>query len=254
MKKIAVIGNETTNFGPWLDMVQAGLSELEMELETEAISVELENLKDWLETDFRIEFTGAVICEPHKETIGLLVDEFSQSATKVGAVNTLINKNGRIIAANTEAVAVLKSILTAVDPNKKNVVVVGDNALARATVFACQSAGSNVFLASDDERKSKALIEKFSIQPWSDRLDIDESTIVVRTNNIKTEALGLVNLQLAVELANDNFETSLTLLADEAGSSVVSKDVFMAKSLQEQFQLWFEKYPEVEIFESAYLG
>lgn len=254
MKKIAIIGNEETNFGPWLDMVSAGLSELEIDVEAEAISIDSEDLSGWIESDLRVDFVGAIVCEPHKEKIGLLVDEFSESATKVGAVNTLIIKDGKITAANTEALGVLKSILTAVDPNEKNVVVIGDNALARATVFACQSAGANVFLQTNDERKSVALVEKFSIPIWDDRAEDADADIVVRTNDMSIKDIELLNIKLAVELASENFETPASILADAQDTNFVPLDLFMARSLQDQFQLWFQKYPEVEVLEEAYLG
>ena len=49
---------------------------------------------------------GVGVSMPFKEAVLDLVDELEDSAATLGAVNTIVNSNGRLTAANTDRIAV----------------------------------------------------------------------------------------------------------------------------------------------------
>ncbi len=58
---------------------------------------------------FLKEFNGANVTVPHKEIAFKLCDEVKGIASKIGAVNTLINENGKMVGYNTDAYGFYKS-------------------------------------------------------------------------------------------------------------------------------------------------
>ena len=48
------------------------------------------------------EFKGINVTIPYKETVIPYLDEIDSSASKIGAVNTIVNRNGKLIGYNTD--------------------------------------------------------------------------------------------------------------------------------------------------------
>lgn len=80
-------------------------------------------------------FTGANVTIPHKVTIMSYLDEIDSSAQLIGAVNTIVIKEGKSIGYNTDAEGFIQS-LTAKNVNiaGKSVVILGAGGAARAII------------------------------------------------------------------------------------------------------------------------
>src|SRR5574337_314051 len=55
-------------------------------------------------------FGGANVTLPHKEQAFALVDTLTQEAAAVGAVNTVVVRNGRLLGANTDGQGFIRSL------------------------------------------------------------------------------------------------------------------------------------------------
>jgi len=65
------------------------------------------------------------------------LDGASASARRIGAVNTLVKRDGQLIGENTDVYGILQSLREAdVDPRGARVVVLGAGERTRAVVFA----------------------------------------------------------------------------------------------------------------------
>jgi shikimate dehydrogenase len=86
---------------------------------------------------------GLNITIPHKvEVIGLL-DEIDPPAQRIGAVNVLLNDSGRLTGYNTDAQGFLQMLSGhGIEPQGKNVVMLGAGGAARAIGFALASRGA----------------------------------------------------------------------------------------------------------------
>jgi len=69
---------------------------------------------------------------PHKVAILEFLDELAPSAAIIGAVNTVINDNGRLTGENTDGQGFLKSLREVTDPAGQEVVIFGAGGAARA--------------------------------------------------------------------------------------------------------------------------
>ncbi|UFJ38898.1 shikimate dehydrogenase [Brevibacillus humidisoli] len=87
---------------------------------------------------------GVNVTIPHKVAILPQLDEIDPLAKRIGAVNTVVNENGRLIGYNTDGLGYVRSLIeeTNVDLAKQTVTLIGAGGAARAV--ACTLAESGV--------------------------------------------------------------------------------------------------------------
>ncbi len=101
-----------------------------------ATKVEKNNLKTAVESIRALNFLGANVTIPHKVAVMKFVDEIEPIARDIGAVNTIVNKEGKLIATNTDGLGFMRSMKEAgVKLKGINAVMVGAGGVARAISF-----------------------------------------------------------------------------------------------------------------------
>ena len=69
---------------------------------------------------------GANVTAPHKQAAIPLVDELGNEVRALGALNTIVNVNGRLVASNTDAAGLARWMrLSGIDPAGHPAVVIG---------------------------------------------------------------------------------------------------------------------------------
>ena len=83
------------------------------------------------------ENVGANVTVPHKETVLPLLDEVDSLASIIGAVNTIVKKDGRLVGFNTDAHGFLEALEREghFDAGGRRVVMLGAGGVARAVGF-----------------------------------------------------------------------------------------------------------------------
>jgi shikimate dehydrogenase len=86
---------------------------------------------------------GLSVTMPHKADAAALVDECSAVATALGAVNCVVNEDGRLRGENTDGAGFLASLVRGAgfDPAGKRCLVLGAGGAARAVTLALAGAG-----------------------------------------------------------------------------------------------------------------
>ncbi len=88
------------------------------------------------------EMFGANVTVPHKERAFALVDECDALAARIGAVNTIVQRDGRLIGYNTDAPGFLRALREyGFEPRGKRVVVLGTGGAARGGCVALLESG-----------------------------------------------------------------------------------------------------------------
>jgi shikimate dehydrogenase len=139
------------------------------------------------------EVWGTNLSIPHKETAFELVDTLSTQARAIGAINTIVNKNGSLNGLNTDAPGFLAALLEAgCEVAGLNVMLLGAGGAARGVSWALQQAGANVSLWNRSMARAKQLCTEFGLNFVSDA-ELEHQT---RASNvlINTTSVGLGNL------------------------------------------------------------
>lgn len=106
-----------------------------------------ENFRDLF---FSLGLNGANITLPHKENIANICDEIRGIAQKIGAVNTIVRENDKIIGYNTDATGFYKNIE---NKNIQNALVLGAGGSARAIAMILREHNINVVIANRSKEK-----------------------------------------------------------------------------------------------------
>lgn len=107
-------------------------------------------------------FVGANVTVPHKEAVMRHLDEVTMEARAIGAVNTIVVREGRMVGTNTDALGFLRGLREAgVEPRGARAVVLGAGGAARAVLYALLAAGAQVTLVNRTSARAAALARRF---------------------------------------------------------------------------------------------
>ncbi len=107
---------------------------------------------------------GVNVTIPHKERVMEFLDEVDEEARAIGAVNTIVNRSGRLAGHNTDGRGYWMSLMdeTGFDPAGKTIIVLGAGGAARAIIFSLLGRGpARVVVANRTRERAEALKEAF---------------------------------------------------------------------------------------------
>jgi shikimate dehydrogenase len=133
---------------------------------------------------------GLNVTIPHKVAVIPFLDGLDELAEKIGAVNTIVNDNGRLTGHNTDAGGFLRALMeSGIEPAGKKVVVLGAGGVARAIAFTLAGNGASPIIMN---RKLEF--------GWA----VSLANQLEQAFNIKVEALELseANLEAALRRAD----------------------------------------------------
>lgn len=103
-----------------------------------ALHVKPEDIEDAICGIRALGYRGINVTIPHKVNVIPLLDELDKGAKFIGAVNTIVNDNGRLIGYNTDGIGYVRSLKEEVEPDLagKRILVIGAGGAARGIVYA----------------------------------------------------------------------------------------------------------------------
>ena len=106
---------------------------------------------------------GANVTIPYKETVLRLVDEVDDEARRIGAVNTIVCRGGRLIGDNTDRFGFHHGLESAgiLEVTNQDVLVLGAGGAARACVLELRP-GNDVFVANRSIDRAQRLVDSIS--------------------------------------------------------------------------------------------
>jgi shikimate dehydrogenase len=107
----------------------------------------------------REDVVGANVTIPHKEAVLKLVDEVSDEARQIGAVNTVIRREGRLLGDNTDRLGFHRGLESAgiLQVSNQDVLVLGAGGAARACVLELRT-GNDVLVANRSLERAERLV------------------------------------------------------------------------------------------------
>jgi len=145
---------------------------------------------------------GANITVPHKEEAFRICDVLDDRAKIIGAVNTIVNKNGKIYGYNTDAPGFLKSIQEY--KNINNVLILGAGGTAKAISIELKEVFKVTVLNRSNSREEFFVKNSINYYSWESFKYSDYDLI------INTTSAGLIDnlLPLDKELLNKLFQNT----------------------------------------------
>ncbi|MFE5319988.1 shikimate dehydrogenase [Paenibacillus sp. NPDC056579] len=124
-----------------------------------------DQLKDAVAGIRALQFRGVNVTIPHKVEVMDYMDEIDESARVIGAVNTIVNDNGRLTGYNTDGIGYVRSLKeeTGIDLKGKKVLMLGAGGAARGVGYALAKEGaSHIYISNRTVEKADELAETLS--------------------------------------------------------------------------------------------
>jgi 3-dehydroquinate dehydratase/shikimate dehydrogenase len=106
---------------------------------------------------------GFSVTVPFKEKVLKYLDEMDATAKSIGAVNTVVRRDGKLVGSNKDASAALEAIESVVKVRGRTMLVVGAGGAARAIAYEARERGANVLIANRTQRKARKLAKTFGL-------------------------------------------------------------------------------------------
>jgi shikimate dehydrogenase len=252
---------------------QAALDALGVDARYEAWDTAPGDLPIALERLRSAELLGANVTVPHKEAVFRLVDRLEPMAERVGAVNTVVRRDGQLHATNTD-VAGVRRALEGVGLRGASVVLIGAGGAARAVVIALIDAGAaRLTIANRTEERARPLADLASGRMDVRVCALDASSEVLRsamsaaTLVVQSTSLGMLHGpgeeatpvdsglfvpgQVAFDLVYNPERTPFIEAAERAGARTIGGLAMLVHQGAEAFRLWTGLEPPVEVMFGA---
>ncbi|MED4453411.1 shikimate dehydrogenase [Metabacillus fastidiosus] len=234
-----------------------------------AFHVEPENLKAAIEGIKALGIKGFNVTIPHKIDIIPFLDEVHKTAEIIGAVNTVVNDNGKLIGYNTDGngyVESLKSNLTK-SLTANRFLIIGAGGAARAIYYTLASEGcTQIDLCNRTVEKAEKLVNDCPFEHESRFITIRQAEQELEEYDviINTTASGLhpnvneqpISLKMAKEgsiisdIIYNPIETALLKEAKERGLIVHNGVGMFVYQAALAFKLWTGEEPDIKRMKS----
>jgi shikimate dehydrogenase len=129
---------------------------------------------------------GLAVTMPHKVSLLELVDSVDETASAIGAINTVINSKGQLIGYNTDWLGILRPLERATSMQGKRVAVLGAGGAAQAALYACQRGAASATVFNRTFETACVLAKKFGydarkLSEWEALRDFD---IIINTTSL----------------------------------------------------------------------
>ena len=160
---------------------------------------------------------------PYKETVIPYLDEISDEAKSIGAVNTIVNKNGRLFGYNTDFYG-LSSLINknSIEIKNKTVLILGSGGTSKTANAVCESMNARkIFTVS--RNGGEGFITYQQAAAIDAEVIINTTPVGMFPNNfaVPISLDGFKNLEAVVDVIYNPLKTQLVLSAQKRGIKAV---------------------------------
>ncbi len=121
------------------------------------LAFEVKNIEEALKGVRGLGVRGVSVTIPFKTEVIPFLDKVERLAKKIGAVNTIVNRRGRLIGYNTDCDGALEALEVRMNLRGKKVALLGAGGAARAIGFGLQERGYSLILVNRSTERGQAL-------------------------------------------------------------------------------------------------
>ena len=237
-----------------------------------AWEVEATDLAETVTNVHRYQMFGINLSMPYKEQVISYLDQLSEEARLIGAVNTVVNREGTLIGYNTDGKGFFKS-LPSFKISGKRMVLLGAGGAAKAILAQAILDGVSqisVFVRSSSMEKTRPYLEKlenatgfrvdlFSLEDIQDLQDsITQADLLVNATSVGMDgssqpiptSIVLPEKLLVADVIYQPFETPFLKWARNQGNQSINGLGMLLYQAAEAFELWTGKeMPTDQIWE-----
>jgi shikimate dehydrogenase len=231
--------------------------------------VHTSNLESALKGMIALGIIGFNVTIPHKEKIIEMMHDISEEAAVIGAVNTIVNENGKLHGYNTDVNGIVETLLPFKDELADTTIsVIGAGGASRAVIYALirYFKVRKINIINRTVQKAESLKEYFSAKMHFDNFGVYELTppdlVKVFSNSkliINATAIGLFpniddtptsitesfnNQQIVFDIIYTPLNTKFLKIAESKGAIILNGLRMFVEQGARSYEIWTgEKMP-----------
>lgn len=253
-------------------MHNAAIAALGLDYAYVAFHVESDGLEPAMEGMRALQIAGLNVTVPHKQEVMDHLDEISDEAIAIGAVNTVVNRQGRLVGYNTDAFGILESLKRdgGMEQLPAQVALLGAGGAARAILYAllqCEEV-ERILLLNRTRSNAESLAGDLDRSGRVSVGEMDASAVAEVDLLINSTSVGMHPYQEASPLAEPSvlhagmlvadivykpLKTRLMVQAEAAGARAINGLGMLAWQGARSFELWTGIAPPVDTMMAAAL-
>jgi shikimate dehydrogenase len=198
---------------------------------------------------------------PHKEAILGHLDEVDATARRIGAVNTVLRRDGALVGSNTDWLGAVGALERETRLEGKQAVVLGAGGTARAVIYGLCARGARVQVLNRTAEKARALandlgadgaggLEELRDLPYDVLVNTTSVGLGEDVSPIDAEHLGEGGVVL--DAVYEPERTRLLRDAEARGARVVSGKWMLVYQAVAQLEAWTGQTAPVEVMAKAF--
>ena len=182
----------------------------------ELCEISRENLGSFLQ---KREFCAINVTMPYKKEVIPHLDEISNSAQELQAVNCIVNRNGKLCGFNTDYFGMRDLMLKSkIDISSKKILILGTGGTARTSALVCKDLGAKNITFVSREKKTNAITYDEAYELYKDAEIIINTTPVGMYPNAYSSPIDLdkfSNILAVFDAVYNPIRTQLVLEAQK---------------------------------------
>jgi shikimate dehydrogenase len=204
---------------------------------------------------------GVSVTIPFKEEIIPLLDELDRQAAAIGAVNTVVNRDGHLTGYNTDWLGAVTALTAKISLKGRHVLILGAGGASRAIAYGIVQEGGKVSLTDLDAARAAALARDLgaaAIPP--EAISACPATILVNASPvgmtpnvdgipINPDLMG--RFECVMDIVYQPLATRLLREAQARGAATIDGLQMLIHQGAAQFELWTGREAPIEVMAQA---
>jgi shikimate dehydrogenase len=270
----AIIGNPVEHsLSPV--MHNAAFEELKLNLVYVAFTVMRNELKEAILGARILGFQGLNVTMPHKNAVIKYLDEIDSIAKSIGAVNTILNYEGKLVGFNTDGIGAMRALKeNGVSSEGKKLLLLGAGGAGKAIAFQAAQEVKELVILNRTSEKAEQLAEalhrefgkrvrgrEFSSEFLEE--EMEDADILVNATSVGMHPevnrslipRTLLRPNLCVmDIIYSPLETKLVMDAEAVGAKVVSGLEMLVYQGAASFEIWTNQPAPVGVMKKTALN
>jgi shikimate dehydrogenase len=206
---------------------------------------------------------GASVTIPFKESILPYLDKVDPLAMEIGAVNTVVNRDGRLLGYNTDCDAAVTPLI-AHGILDKTVCIIGAGGAGKAVAHGIAKQGGQIIITNRSAEKGAALAAEVNGQfICQEQMETIRADVVINTTSCGMHPLQVDELpfptrsltpgMVVMDVVYTPLRTKFLSIAEKKGCTPIDGLSMFVAQAAAQFELWTGVRPDSRAMRDAVL-
>ena len=262
MKKFGLLG-EQLKHSYSKEIHELFLKKENIKAEYDLIEKKIEDIPELLESLREGKYAGINVTIPYKVEVMQYLDEISEISKKIGAVNTVTCKNGKLIGENTDYFGFLETLkINKIEIKDAKVLMLGTGGAAKAIYNVLVDEGSSkIFLATLSQNKKLSLRQQDRTIHYGEIKNLRDVDIIINCtplgmfpviDNCPLNESNLIDCKYLIDIIYNPKETLLIKKYKAKGTKTVNGLTMLITQDIKSEEIWNEKKFNKENFDYIY--